>query len=121
MERAERWIGLTDGGNGLENFMQVNFPRDLVLILDFWHASEYLADLAKLLHPQAAGETHADCPGERGSRDDQQPKPVYPAAEIAPCQRDEAQPADQQDGCALKLRIHHLKIAPDGVELAVPG
>jgi hypothetical protein len=52
MERAERWIGLTDGGNGLENFMQVNFPRDLVLILDFWHASEYLADLAKLLHPR---------------------------------------------------------------------
>jgi hypothetical protein len=51
MERADRWIGLTDGGNGLENFMQVNFPRDLVLILDFWHASEYLADLAKLLHP----------------------------------------------------------------------
>jgi hypothetical protein len=48
MERAERWIGLTDGGNGLENFLQVNFPRDLVVILDFFHAAEYLADLAKL-------------------------------------------------------------------------
>jgi hypothetical protein len=40
MERAEQWIGLTDGGNGLENFVTTNFPRDIVLILDFWHASE---------------------------------------------------------------------------------
>jgi hypothetical protein len=48
MERADLWIGLTDGGNGLEHFLQANFPRDLVLILDFWHAAEYLADLAKL-------------------------------------------------------------------------
>jgi hypothetical protein len=51
MERADLWIGLTDGGNGLENFLEVNFPRDLVLILDFWHAAEYLADLAKLWYP----------------------------------------------------------------------
>jgi hypothetical protein len=51
MDRAERWIGLTDGGNGLENFVRKNFPRDIELILDFWHPSEYLADLTKLLHP----------------------------------------------------------------------
>jgi len=51
MDHAEQWIGLSDGGNGLENFMRVNFPRDVVLILDFWHASEYLSDLAKALHP----------------------------------------------------------------------
>ena len=50
MERADLWIGLTDGGNGLENFLHVNFPRDLVVILDFWHAAEYLADLAKLCY-----------------------------------------------------------------------
>jgi hypothetical protein len=50
MERADLWIGLTDGGNGLEHFLQVNFPRDLVVILDFWHAAEYLADLAKVWH-----------------------------------------------------------------------
>lgn len=52
IDRAGQWIGLTDGGNGLEEFVTVNFPRDIVLILDFWHAAEYLADLAKLLHPQ---------------------------------------------------------------------
>lgn len=49
MEEAELWIGLTDGGNGLEHFLRVNFPRNLVVILDFWHAAEYLAGLAKLL------------------------------------------------------------------------
>jgi hypothetical protein len=51
MDRAEQWIGLTDGGNGLENFLRTNFPRDLVLILDFWHAAEYLQELAQYLHP----------------------------------------------------------------------
>jgi len=51
MDRAEQWIGLTDGGNGLENFIRTNFPRDVALILDFWHASEHLLELAKQLHP----------------------------------------------------------------------
>jgi hypothetical protein len=51
MNRAEVWIGLTDGGNGLEEFVRKNFPRDPVLILDFWHAADHLMDLAKLLHP----------------------------------------------------------------------
>lgn len=51
MGRAEQWIGLSDGGNGLENFLRTNFPRDIVIILDFWHASEYLREIAKLIHP----------------------------------------------------------------------
>jgi hypothetical protein len=57
MDRAERWIGLTDGGNGLENFVRVHFPLVEVVILDFWHASEYLGDLAKLLHPKDEEES----------------------------------------------------------------
>jgi hypothetical protein len=53
MEQAEVWIALTDGGNGLEEFMQKNFNRpDLVLILDFYHAASYLEKLAKALHPK---------------------------------------------------------------------
>jgi hypothetical protein len=53
MEQAEVWIALTDGGAGLETFMQQNFNRaDLVLILDFYHAASYLEKLAKVLHPQ---------------------------------------------------------------------
>lgn len=51
MDDAEVWIGLTDGGNGLEEFVRRNFPRDPVLILDFWHASEYLTELGQVLYP----------------------------------------------------------------------
>jgi hypothetical protein len=29
MNQAEQWIGLSDGGNGLENFLRVNFPGPL--------------------------------------------------------------------------------------------
>jgi hypothetical protein len=60
MERADLWIGLTDGGSGLEEFLRANFGRpDLVVILDFWHAAEYLADLAKALHPHDADQATA--------------------------------------------------------------
>jgi len=52
MDRAQRWIGLTDGGNGLEPFVRNSFPRVEVVILDFWHASDHLGDLARALHPQ---------------------------------------------------------------------
>lgn len=55
MERADRWIGLCDGGNGLEHFLEGAFPRLEVVILDYWHACEYLADLARALHPQEEG------------------------------------------------------------------
>lgn len=48
MDSADIWIALTDGGNGLENWIDVNFPGS-VKILDFRHASEYLCDLAKTL------------------------------------------------------------------------
>lgn len=52
MEKAEQWIGLSDGGNGLEEFLRGNFNRaNLVIILDFWHPSTYLEALARALHP----------------------------------------------------------------------
>jgi hypothetical protein len=51
MDHAEVWIGLSDGGNGLEEFVRRNFSRDPVLILDFWHAADHLTELAKTLHP----------------------------------------------------------------------
>jgi hypothetical protein len=34
MDRADRWIGLSDGGNGLEDRLRENFPRVEVIILD---------------------------------------------------------------------------------------
>lgn len=49
--QAQRWIALTDGGAGLEDFVRTNFPRVEAVILDFYHVTEYLAELAKVLHP----------------------------------------------------------------------
>lgn len=46
MDAAERWIGLSDGGSGLDDFFRVYFPR-AVLILDFYHAAGHLAELAR--------------------------------------------------------------------------
>jgi hypothetical protein len=62
MEAAEVWVGLTDGGSGLEGFLQRNFNRpDLVLILDFWHAAEDLRELARLCHPRDEAAAQAWC------------------------------------------------------------
>jgi hypothetical protein len=67
MEQADVWIALTDGGNGLEAFCQQNFNRpDLVVILDFYHAAEYLKTLARTLHPQQ--EDRAKEQGEQWCR-----------------------------------------------------
>jgi len=59
MDHADVWIGLTDGGNGLEEFVRKNFSRDPVLILDFWHAADHLRELAKVLHPDAEQQRQA--------------------------------------------------------------
>ena len=48
---AEVHIALTDGAPVLENVVRTYFPR-AVLILDFWHAAEHLAELARALYPQ---------------------------------------------------------------------
>lgn len=47
MDRADRWIALSDGGSGLEDFFRVNFPRSEI-ILDFYHAAEHVCDFVKL-------------------------------------------------------------------------
>jgi hypothetical protein len=52
MEKAERWIALSDGGNGLEDFLRTNFARVEAVILDFYHAAEHLGRLAKAWHPR---------------------------------------------------------------------
>ena len=54
LDDAEVWIALTDGGNGLEPFMETNFPRVEAVIVDYWHASEYVAKLAQALHQDDA-------------------------------------------------------------------
>jgi hypothetical protein len=50
MDRAERWVALSDCGSGIDDFLRVNFPR-AVRIADFYHVAEHLGDLAKAWHP----------------------------------------------------------------------
>lgn len=50
MNDAQQWIALTDGGAGLEHFINVNFPR-AEKILDFHHAAEHLSAFAKCYRP----------------------------------------------------------------------
>jgi hypothetical protein len=59
LDDAEVWIALTDGGNGLESFMETNFPRVEAVIIDYWHASQYVAKLAAALHPNDAEAAQA--------------------------------------------------------------
>jgi hypothetical protein len=52
MDQADLWLGLTDGGNGLESRLTENFPLVQVVILDFYHPAEKLTGLARLLYPK---------------------------------------------------------------------
>jgi hypothetical protein len=55
MDRVDRWIALTDGGNGLERFIDVNFPK-AEKIIDFQHSSGYVNDFAKAYRPGTDGD-----------------------------------------------------------------
>jgi hypothetical protein len=46
---ADQQIAISDGGNGLEEFFHTYFPK-AECILDFWHAKEYLVELAKEMY-----------------------------------------------------------------------
>jgi hypothetical protein len=59
MDDVEQWIALSDGGNGLDAFLDMNFPR-AVRILDFQHAAGHVATLAKLVRSGAVGERLAE-------------------------------------------------------------
>ena len=51
MELAERWIALSDAGAGVEDWLRLNFGRLEAVILDFYHVTEHLGDLARALYP----------------------------------------------------------------------
>ena len=51
MDRADRWVAISDGGSGIEDWLARNFPRASAVILDFYHAAEHLCDWIKALHP----------------------------------------------------------------------
>lgn len=51
LDDAQTWVAISDGGVGLEDLVRENFPRVEAVILDFYHAAEYLAKLAQTLTP----------------------------------------------------------------------
>ena len=62
MDQAERWVAISDGGSGIEDWLRENFPRVETVVLDFFHVAEYLSDWAKVVHPETAAEvTQAWC------------------------------------------------------------
>ncbi len=66
MDRATQWVALSDGGSGIEEFFRVYFPR-AVRVLDFYHAAEHLADLAKAVHGPGT-EAAEELTGQWGHR-----------------------------------------------------
>lgn len=64
--QADVVVALTDGGNGLEDCLldalAGGLAREIVFILDFWHASEHLREFAKVLIPsdEKRRKTQAD-------------------------------------------------------------
>lgn len=57
--RAETLVALTDGGNGLERVLRQGVSDAVVLVLDWWHLSEKLHELGRLLHEQDTGAARA--------------------------------------------------------------
>ena len=52
MDRAQRWVAISDGGAGIEDWLRENFPRVEAVILDFYHAAEYLGDVGEGAAPR---------------------------------------------------------------------
>jgi len=55
MDTADVWIALTDGGHGLEKFIDVNFPR-AEKIIDFQHVAGHVGAFAKMFREGDKGE-----------------------------------------------------------------
>jgi hypothetical protein len=52
--RADRVVALTDGGAGLESALARHFGGRVSFVLDFWHASEHLHEMARVWHGEGA-------------------------------------------------------------------
>lgn len=52
-ERVTQWLCVTDGGAGLRSRLETGFCFS-TWILDYWHAAEYLKELAQTLFPDSA-------------------------------------------------------------------
>lgn len=51
LQQVSEMIAITDGGNGLEEALQLHLAENLTTILDWYHAAEHLCDFAKTWQP----------------------------------------------------------------------
>jgi len=58
MDSAQRWVAVSDGGAGIEDFLRQNFPRVEAVILDFYHAAEHLNEWAQAVCPDDGAAAH---------------------------------------------------------------
>jgi hypothetical protein len=57
--RADTLVALTDGGNGLERVLRQGVSDAVVCVLDWWHLSEKLYEVGRLLHESDPGAAPA--------------------------------------------------------------
>jgi hypothetical protein len=57
--KAETLVALTDGGNGLERVLRQAVSGAMVCVLDWWHLSEKIHEVGRLLHEQDTGTARA--------------------------------------------------------------
>jgi hypothetical protein len=55
LNEVDQLIAVSDAGNGFEPFFDAHFPR-AEKIVDFWHVTEHLSSLSKLLRPGEDGK-----------------------------------------------------------------
>jgi hypothetical protein len=123
MDGADRGIGLSDGGNGLEDRLRENFPRVEVSILDFYHPAEFagrgVAPEQQRLPPPDAGPDStwpdgldpARCPGLDGDR--RAPREID--AEGRPKGLAPRLPPDGVDPCRLSQSVGTIRQARTGL------
>src|SRR5262249_56156594 len=57
--RGETLVAVRDGGNGLERLLRQAVSGAVVCVLDWWHLSEKLHEVGRLLHEPDAGAARA--------------------------------------------------------------
>ena len=61
MDDAQRWVAISDGGSGIEDWLAENFPRVSAVILDFYHAAQHLCEWVKVMHPDDEETIRRQC------------------------------------------------------------
>ncbi len=104
--RAETLVALTDGGNGLERVLRQAVSGAVVCVLDWWHLSEKLHEVGRLLHEQDAGAARTWAKARETTLWEQGGKALVKELDHLGCPADASAEARDKWG---KLRAHVWK------------